>query len=99
MVEKSTFTIACIRSAVFSVGDAPTPKKGTPIATGTVKFFNTTRGFGFIQSDDGGKDVFVHVSALERSGMYSLREGQKVSFDIEADSRSGKTNATNIREE
>jgi cold shock protein len=58
-----------------------------------------TRGFGFIQPDDSGKDVFVHVSTLERSGMYSLREGQKVSFDIEVDSRFGKTTATNIRDE
>jgi CspA family cold shock protein len=67
--------------------------------TGKVKFFNLGRGFGFIQPDDGGKDVFVHVSALERAGMHTLREGQKVSFDIEIDKRTGKTSATNIREE
>jgi CspA family cold shock protein len=69
------------------------------MATGTVKFYNSAKGYGFIQPDDGGKDVFVHVSALERAGMHSLAEGQKVSFDIENDRRTGKTNATNIREE
>ena len=58
--------------------------------TGIVKFFNTTKGFGFIQPEDGSKDVFVHASALERAGMHSLNEGQKVSFDTEHDSRSGK---------
>lgn len=58
--------------------------------TGIVKFYNITKGFGFIQPEDGGKDVFVHASALERAGMTSLSEGQKVSFDTENDSRSGK---------
>lgn len=58
--------------------------------TGTVKFYNITKGFGFIQPEDGSKDVFVHASALERAGMTSLSEGQKVSFDTENDSRSGK---------
>jgi CspA family cold shock protein len=58
--------------------------------TGIVKFYNVTKGFGFIQPEDGGKDVFVHASALERAGMSSLSEGQKVSFDTENDSRSGK---------
>ena len=66
--------------------------------TGIVKFFITAKGFGFIQPDDGGKDVFVHVSALERAGMHSLAEGQKVSFDTEIDSRSGKTAVANIQE-
>jgi CspA family cold shock protein len=64
---------------------------------GTVKFFNTTKGFGFISPDGGGKDVFVHVTAVERAGMGTLREGQKVSFDTETDRRSGKTAATNLR--
>jgi CspA family cold shock protein len=64
---------------------------------GTVKFFNVNKGFGFITPDDGGKDVFVHVSAVERSGIGTLREGQKVSFDTEMDRRSGKTSATNLR--
>jgi CspA family cold shock protein len=58
---------------------------------GTVKFYNDQRGFGFIQPDDGSKDVFVHATALERAGIRGLREGQKVSFETHTDSRSGKT--------
>lgn len=65
--------------------------------TGTVKWFNSTKGFGFIQPDNGASDVFVHVSAVERSGMNSLNEGQKVSFDIVQDKRSGKSAAENLR--
>ena len=65
--------------------------------TGTVKFYNVTKGFGFIQPDDGSKDVFVHATALERAGMSDLREGQKVSFDVETDRRSGKAAATNLQ--
>ena len=65
--------------------------------TGTVKFFNTTKGFGFIQPDDGGKDVFVHISAVERAGMSSLNEGQKISFDVVADRTRGKSSAENLR--
>ena len=64
---------------------------------GTVKFYNEQRGFGFIQPDDGGKDVFVHATALERAGIRSLAEGQKVSFDTEVDSRSGKTAVGNLK--
>jgi cold shock protein len=67
--------------------------------TGTVKFYNSAKGYGFIQPDDGGKDVFVHVSALEQAGMRALAEGQNVSFDIEADQRTGKSRAVNIRDE
>ncbi len=67
------------------------------MAQGTVKFFNPTKGFGFIVQDAGGPDVFVHISAVERSGLSTLNEGQKVSFDVEADRRSGKNAATNIR--
>ena len=66
------------------------------MATGTVKWFNGQKGFGFIEPDDGGKDVFVHISAVERSGLGSLREGQKVSFDLEKD-RQGRSSATNLR--
>jgi len=62
---------------------------------GTVKFFNTTKGFGFIQPDDGQKDAFVHVTALERAGISSLVEGQKVSYDLEK-GRDGKVSATNL---
>jgi len=65
--------------------------------TGTVKWFNAQKGFGFIQPDNGGSDVFVHISAVERAGMSSLNEGQKVSFDIVADKRSGKSSAGNLK--
>ena len=67
------------------------------MATGTVKWFNATKGYGFIQPDDGSKDVFVHVSDVERSGMDSLREGQKVSFEVREDPRTRKSSATNLR--
>ncbi|MBD0413240.1 cold-shock protein [Oryzicola mucosus] len=67
------------------------------MTTGTVKFFNSTKGFGFIQPDDGGTDVFVHVSAVERSGMRSLVEGQKVSFEAVRDNRNGKLAAENLQ--
>ena len=66
------------------------------MATGTVKWFNETKGYGFIQPDDGGKDVFVHISAVERAGMSSLGEGQKVSYDLET-GRDGKQSATNLK--
>ncbi|MBS0233213.1 MAG: cold-shock protein [Proteobacteria bacterium] len=65
--------------------------------TGTVKWFNSQKGFGFIQPDEGGNDVFVHISAVERAGLPGLNEGQKVSFDIVADRRSGKSSADNLR--
>jgi CspA family cold shock protein len=67
------------------------------MATGTVKFFNSQKGFGFIVQDGGGPDVFVHISAVERAGMTSLNEGQKVSFDVQADPRSGKSAAANLQ--
>ena len=66
------------------------------MATGTVKFFNSAKGYGFIQQDAGGPDVFVHVSAVERAGMRSLVEGQKVSFDVQADRKTGKSSAANL---
>ena len=65
--------------------------------TGTVKWFNETKGYGFIQPDDGGKDVFVHVSAVERSGMRGLAEGQKISYELETDRKSGKESAANLK--
>jgi cold shock protein len=64
---------------------------------GTVKWFNSTKGFGFIQPDDGGKDVFVHVSAVERSDLGRLNEGQKVAHDIERDSKTGRESAVTLR--
>ena len=67
------------------------------MASGTVKWFNSTKGFGFIQPDDGGSDVFVHISAVERAGMVSLHEGQKVSFELQKDPRSGKTAAADLQ--
>ena len=65
--------------------------------TGTVMWFNNQKGFGFIQPDNGSKDVFVHISAVERAGLYDLTEGQKVTFDIVSDSRTGKTSADNLQ--
>lgn len=65
--------------------------------SGVVKFFNTQKGYGFIQPDDGGKDVFVHISALERAGLRGLAEGQKVKFETEVDRRSGKLAVSNIQ--
>ena len=67
------------------------------MTTGIVKWFNPTKGFGFIQPDDGGQDVFVHISAVERSGLGSLEEGQKLSFELEKDSRSGKMSAGQLQ--
>ncbi len=66
------------------------------MATGTVKWFNATKGFGFIQPDSGGADVFVHISAVERSGMTNLVEGQKLNYEIEQDRRSGKSSAGSL---
>jgi cold shock protein len=74
-----------------------TRKKGILMPVGTVKFFNGNKGFGFITPDGGGGDVFVHISAVERSGLGTLHEGQRVNFETEMDRRSGKTSATNLR--
>jgi len=67
------------------------------MAKGTVKWFNATKGFGFIQPDDGGQDVFVHISAVERAGLRELSEGQKVAYDIVADKRTGRSSAGNLK--
>ena len=67
------------------------------MAVGTVKWFNETKGFGFIQPDNGGSDVFVHISAVERAGMRGLAEGQKVSYEMETDKRSGKQSAGSLQ--
>ncbi len=66
--------------------------------TGTVKWFNAQKGYGFIQPDDGDKDVFVHISAVERAGLRDLREGQKVSYEIAQDRRTGKSSADQLKE-
>ena len=66
--------------------------------SGTVKFYNSQKGFGFIQPDGGGQDVFVHISAVERAGMNDLREGQKISFELEDDRKSGKKSAGNLKQ-
>ncbi len=67
------------------------------MATGTVKWFNGAKGFGFIQPDEGGPDVFVHISAVERAGLRSLNEGQKITFELEKDPRSGKSAAGQLQ--
>ena len=69
------------------------------MATGTVKWFNGTKGYGFIQPDDGGQDVFVHISAVEQAGLRGLDENQKVSYEIERDKRSGKDSAGPLKTE
>ncbi|MBB4198047.1 cold-shock protein [Rhodoblastus sphagnicola] len=67
------------------------------MATGTVKWFNGQKGFGFIQPDDGSKDVFVHISAVEQAGLTGLREGEKVSYELIADRRTGKSSASKLQ--
>jgi CspA family cold shock protein len=67
------------------------------MATGTVKWFNATKGFGFIQPDSGGKDAFVHISAVERAGLGTLNEGQKIEFELTTDRRTGKVSADNLK--
>lgn len=66
------------------------------MATGTVKWFNATKGYGFIEPDDGGKDVFVHISAVERANLTSLKDGAKISYEVEVDERRGKSSAGNL---
>ncbi|MEY9101943.1 CspA family cold shock protein [Sinorhizobium fredii] len=80
------------RPAVINVA-----KKGFFMTTGTVKWFNATKGFGFIQPDDGSADVFVHISAVERAGLNSIVEGQKLGFELERDNKSGKMSAGQLR--
>ena len=65
--------------------------------TGTVKWYNDQKGYGFIQPDNGGKDVFVHATALERAGMRGLREGQKITYELQTDQRTGRTSAVNLQ--
>ena len=67
------------------------------MSTGTVKWYNAQKGYGFIQPEDGSKDVFVHVSAVERAGLYELKEGQKISFEVVANRKTGKSAAENLK--
>jgi cold shock protein len=88
--------------AARPAGEPPRPSarskdKEDFVNTGTVKWFNETKGFGFIQPDEGGKDVFVHISAVERAGLRGLNEGQKVSYELTTDKRSGRVSADNLR--
>jgi len=87
------------RAGGFGGGGGGGRPAGDPAGAGagTVKWFNPTKGFGFIQPEDGGQDVFVHISAVEQAGLRGLNEGQHVAYDLEADRRSGKTSATNLR--
>ena len=75
----------------------PAARESVGAGSGVVKWFNPTKGFGFIQPNGGGQDVFVHISAVERAGLSSLAEGQSISYDLEQDRRSGKSSATNLR--
>jgi cold shock protein len=74
-----------------------TNRGARPMSKGTVKWFNSQKGYGFIQPDDGGKDVFVHISAVERAGLYTLNEGQKVSFEVVRSPKNGKESAENLQ--
>lgn len=82
------------KHATFALSS--TSMKEFIMTTGTVKWFNSTKGFGFIQPDDGGADVFVHISAVEQSGLRKLDEGQKIGFELQKDKRSGKMSACNL---
>jgi CspA family cold shock protein len=90
-----TAAIRCsFKSWAFCARD--TNLKDDSMAKGTVKWFNDQKGFGFVQPDDGSKDVFVHISAVESAGLRSLKEGQKISFEIVTDKRTGKSSAGNL---
>ncbi len=93
----STLTEILIMSRTLRVVNTTAPTKGTKMAIGTVKWFNDQKGFGFIQPDDGGTDVFVHISAVERSNLGSIREGQKIRYELERDDRNGKMSAAQLQ--
>jgi CspA family cold shock protein len=100
MVRKLTtfppISTICLSSRI-AAGGSSRIRKGFSVSTGIVKWFNTQKGFGFIQPDDGSKDVFVHISALERAGIRDLQEGQKIGFELVEDRRSGKTSADRLQ--
>jgi CspA family cold shock protein len=87
------------RRSVYAHAIYPCAAKGLSMSTGTVKWFNSAKGYGFITPDAGGNDVFVHISAVERAGLTGLNDGQKVSYELATDRRSGKTSAENLRVE
>ena len=89
--------IACTGLTIVVTDYLRLKGKAKTMTTGTVKWFNGQKGFGFIAPDDGGNDVFVHISAVERAGLSGLAEGQKVSFEIKADPKRGKSSAENLR--
>ena len=91
-LSKIAIIIRNTRVAVFNIA-----MKGFIMTTGTVKWFNSTKGFGFIQPDNGGPDAFVHISAVERAGMREIVEGQKIGYDMERDMKSGKMSACNLQ--
>jgi CspA family cold shock protein len=91
------FLKSLIRQPATSPVHKPMFLKGLLMPTGTVKWFNTQKGFGFIAPDQGGPDAFVHISAVERAGLRDLREGQKVDFELVSDRKSGKMSADNLK--
>jgi CspA family cold shock protein len=95
----TTFLLKSKTCAATATHELPLARRNLIMASGTVKWFNGTKGFGFIQPDDGGQDVFVHISAVERAGMRDLRDGQKISYELVQDKRSGKMSADNLRAE
>jgi CspA family cold shock protein len=96
-VAEPSSNIATHSVAHSRVPEIQSAMKGFIMATGTVKWFNSTKGFGFIQPDNGGEDAFVHISAVERAGMREIVEGQKLSYELERDNKSGKMSATQLR--
>jgi cold shock protein len=95
----TTFPPNLEHAAAFWRGHTSHAYQGISMSSGTVKWFNAQKGFGFIQPEDGSKDVFVHISAVERAGLSTLNEGQQVTFDVVADRRTGKSSADNLRVE
>jgi CspA family cold shock protein len=93
----SPFKIVLNPPSIRMADDRSCQQEGSSMTTGTVKWFNSTKGFGFIQPDDGSQDVFVHISAVERAGMRDLQEGQKIGFEVARDNRSGKMAAEQLQ--